>query len=120
MSANQFVHRHIGPRPDEISMMTKLLGVGSLDELIDKTIPPEIRLQKPLELPGGLSEYEYIDRLRDIARKNKVYKSYIGMGYYGTIIPPVIQRNVLENPSWYTSYTPYQAEISQGRLEALL
>ncbi|MBN1413948.1 MAG: aminomethyl-transferring glycine dehydrogenase [Bacteroidales bacterium] len=120
MSVNQFVYRHIGPRPDEINKMTKRVGLNSLDELIDKTVPPDIRLQKPLELADGISEYEYLNRLRDIARKNKIFRSYIGMGYYGTILPPVIQRNVLENPAWYTSYTPYQAEISQGRLEALL
>ena len=120
MSANSFLYRHLGPRPNEIDEMVKQMGVSSLDELIDKTIPADIRLQKPLELPDGLSENEYINRLRHIARKNRICKSYIGLGYYGTILPAVIQRNVLENPSWYTSYTPYQAEISQGRLEALL
>jgi glycine dehydrogenase len=120
MSANSFLYRHVGPRPNEIDEMVKQMGVSSLDELIDKTIPADIRLQKPLELPDGLSEHEYINRLRHIARKNRICKSYIGLGYYGTILPAVIQRNVLENPSWYTSYTPYQAEISQGRLEALL
>jgi len=120
MTSPQFIYRHLGPRPEEISKMTALLGLSSLDELIDKTVPSDIRMQKPLELPDGISEYEYYNRLRDIARKNKLYKSYIGMGYYGTVLPAVIQRNVLENPSWYTSYTPYQAEISQGRLEALL
>jgi glycine dehydrogenase len=100
--------------------MVKQIGVSSLDELLDKTIPADIRLLKQLELPDGISENEYFNRLRQIARKNRICKSYIGMGYYGTILPAVIQRNVLENPSWYTSYTPYQAEISQGRLEALL
>jgi glycine dehydrogenase len=104
----------------EISEMAKTIGVNTLDELIDRTIPEDIRLQKPLELPAGMSETEYLGYLREIAGKNKIYKSYIGAGYYGTILPPVIQRNILENPSWYTSYTPYQAEISQGRLEALL
>lgn len=120
MSMNQFIFRHIGPRPHEIDAMARFLGVDSLDALIDKAVPSGIRLQKPLDLPDGITEYEYFNRLRDIARKNKLFKSYIGMGYYGTILPAVIQRNVLENPSWYTSYTPYQAEISQGRLEALL
>jgi glycine cleavage system P protein (glycine dehydrogenase) len=120
MSENKFLYRHLGPRPYEIPEMVKQMGVSSLDELIDKTVPADIRLQKPLELPDGMSENEYFNRLRLIARKNRICRSYIGMGYYGTILPAVIQRNVLENPSWYTSYTPYQAEISQGRLEALL
>lgn len=100
--------------------MLERIGVDSLDELIGKTIPGSIRLKEPLDLPEGISEFEYIQRLRRIAGKNKLFKSYIGLGYYGTILPAVIQRNVLENPAWYTSYTPYQAEISQGRLEALL
>jgi len=100
--------------------MLKAIGVSSLDALIDETVPKAIRLKKPLKLPDGESEYEYLSDLRRIAAKNKVYKSFIGMGYHETITPPVIQRCVLENPSWYTPYTPYQAEISQGRLEALL
>ena len=100
--------------------MLKAIGVSSLDALIDETVPKAIRLKKPLKLPDGESEYEYLTDLRRIASKNKVYKSFIGMGYHETITPPVIQRCVLENPSWYTPYTPYQAEISQGRLEALL
>ncbi len=120
MSSDQFIFRHIGPRPYEIESMIAATGAVSLDELIDKTLPAEIRLKKPLQIPAPLSEYEYLQRLRDIASKNKLFRSYIGMGYYGTIMPPVIQRNILENPSWYTPYTPYQAEISQGRLEALL
>ncbi len=120
MSSNQFIFRHIGPRPHEIESMAASTGAVSLDDLIDKTIPAEIRIKKPLQIPACLSEYEYLQRLRDIASKNKLFKSYIGMGYYGTVMPPVIQRNILENPSWYTPYTPYQAEISQGRLEALL
>jgi glycine dehydrogenase len=120
MSTSSFLYRHLGPRPYELTEMVKQMGVSSLDELIDKTIPADIRLKKPLELPDGVSENEYINRLRNIARKNRICKSYIGLGYYGTFLPAVIQRNVLENPSWYTSYTPYQAEISQGRLEALL
>ncbi len=100
--------------------MIKKIGVKNLDELIDKTIPGNIRLSKPLDLPDGISEFEYINHIREIGKKNKLYKTFIGQGYYGTIFPAVIQRNILENPSWYTSYTPYQAEISQGRLEALL
>ena len=100
--------------------MLDRIGVDSLDELIRNTIPESIILDKPLDLPEGISEFEYIQRISRIAAKNKLFNSYIGMGYYGTILPAVIQRNILENPSWYTSYTPYQAEISQGRLEALL
>ena len=121
MALDSFLHRHNGPRPQEIQTMLKKIGVRSLDELIDKTVPESIRLDKPMNLPEeGISEYEYLQRIWELASKNKVFKSYIGLGYYNTIFPPVIQRNILENPSWYTSYTPYQAEISQGRLEALL
>ena len=115
-----FVRRHIGPREEDIDKMCEVIGVKDVNELIDKTIPASIRLQKPLDLPEGIGEYEYLQRIREIASKNKLYRTYIGLGYYGTIFPAVIQRNILENPSWYTSYTPYQAEISQGRLEALL
>lgn len=114
------IYRHIGPRKEDIAKMLKTIGVSTLDELIDKTIPSSIRLDKPLDLPVGLSEYEYLRTIKEIASANKVYRTYIGLGYYGTKLPSVIQRNILENPGWYTSYTPYQAEISQGRLEALL
>lgn len=114
------IYRHIGPRKEEIAKMLKTIGVSTLDELIDKTIPSSIRLDKPLDLPVGLSEYEYLKTIKEIASANRVYRTYIGLGYYGTKLPSVIQRNILENPGWYTSYTPYQAEISQGRLEALL
>ena len=100
--------------------MLSKIGVPSLDALIDQTIPSAIRSEEPLRLPDGMSEYEYLAHLRGIAAKNRLYRSYIGLGYYGTILPPVIQRNILENPGWYTAYTPYQAEIAQGRLEALL
>jgi len=120
MATENFVTRHIGPRESEIAKMCNKIGVSSFDELIDKTVPQNIRLTKPLNLPDGISEYEYLIKLRKIAAKNKIFKTYIGKGYYGTITPSVILRNILENPSWYTSYTPYQAEISQGRLEALL
>jgi glycine dehydrogenase len=120
MATDKFVNRHIGPRGKEISEMLEVIGVTSLDELIDQTVPANIRLEKPLNLPNGLSEREYYRRILNLAAKNKVFNTYIGMGWYDTITPAVILRNVLENPVWYTSYTPYQAEISQGRLEALL
>ncbi len=120
MALDNFVLRHNGPRPHETGIMLEKIGVKSIEELIDRTVPQAIRLEKPLNLTDGISEHEYLQRIWEIASKNKVYKSYIGLGYYNTIFPPVIQRNILENPSWYTSYTPYQAEISQGRLEALL
>jgi len=120
MTINEFALRHLGPRGKEIEQMSKVIGVSSPDELIDRTIPASIRLKKPLDLPQGISEYEYYHRIRKMAEMNKLFKSFIGLGYYGTIFPAVIQRNILENPAWYTSYTPYQAEISQGRLEALL
>ncbi len=120
MATDNFINRHNGPRDTEVDEMLKTIGVSSIDELIDKTIPDSIRLKDPLDLPDGISEYEYFKKIRCIASKNKIFKSYIGQGYYDTILPAVIQRNILENPSWYTSYTPYQAEISQGRLEALL
>jgi glycine dehydrogenase len=100
--------------------MLQTVGADSLDQLIEQTIPPAIRLQKPLDLPPAQSESEALAALQLIAKKNKIYKSFIGQGYYGTITPPVILRNIFENPGWYTQYTPYQAEISQGRLEALL
>ncbi len=120
MSSTDFSSRHLGPRESEIPRMLKKIGVQSMDELIRKTIPASILNEQPLKLPDGMSEYEYLDSLRAIGAKNKLFKTYIGLGYYNTFLPPVIQRNILENPSWYTSYTPYQAEISQGRLEALL
>jgi len=115
-----FTNRHIGPRPKDINPMLEKIGAASIDELVDRTIPASIRMKDPLNLPDGLSEYDYFNELKEIAGKNKLYRSFIGLGYYNTIFPAVIQRNILENPSWYTSYTPYQAEISQGRLEALL
>jgi glycine dehydrogenase len=117
---DQFVSRHNGPRTKDIAAMLQKIGAASVNELITQTIPSAIRLKQPLNLPAGLSEYAYHQHLRGIAAKNKLYKSYIGLGYYDTIVPPVIQRNILENPGWYTAYTPYQAEIAQGRLEALL
>ncbi|PKP36855.1 MAG: glycine dehydrogenase (aminomethyl-transferring), partial [Bacteroidetes bacterium HGW-Bacteroidetes-15] len=120
MSTERFVTRHIGPRDSEIDEMLKVVGVKTLDELINQTVPKGIRMDKPLNLPAPLSEQEYLAKIKGIASKNKVYRSFIGMGYYGTHTPSVILRNIFENPGWYTSYTPYQAEISQGRLEALL
>ncbi len=120
ITTDKFVNRHNGPRVNDIKSMLTKIGANSVDELIDQTIPSTIRLKKPLSLSKGMTEYQYLSHLRGIASKNLVYKSYIGLGYYNTILPSVIQRNVLENPGWYTAYTPYQAEISQGRLEALL
>jgi glycine dehydrogenase len=120
MRMDHFANRHIGPREHEINRMLQKMGVSSLDELIAQTIPENIRLKEPLQLAEGLSERKYYRKIHELALKNKVFNTYIGMGYYDTITPAVILRNVLENPVWYTSYTPYQAEISQGRLEALL
>jgi glycine dehydrogenase len=116
----QFVNRHNGPNAADVEAMLKKINAPSLNALIDQTVPATIRLKKPLNLPEGISEHACLQHLRGIAAKNKLYKSYIGLGYYDTVLPPVIQRNVLENPGWYTAYTPYQAEIAQGRLEALL
>src|SRR6195256_3232833 len=112
--------RHIGPSPEEIAEMLQVVGVSSLDALIDETVPKDIRLGKALDFARPLSERGALDRLRETANKNRVLTSLIGQGYHGTIMPPAIQRNILENPSWYTAYTPYQPEVSQGRLEALL
>src|SRR6056297_1502580 len=117
---DKFQLRHIGPRPEEIGPMLDKIGVGSINELMDQAVPKSIRSKKPLNLSAPMSEQQYAEYVSKIARKNKVYRSFIGMGYYETVMPAVIQRNILENPGWYTSYTPYQAEISQGRLEALL
>jgi glycine dehydrogenase len=115
-----FTRRHIGPQPEDVKAMLELLGYANLRELADAVVPPAIRLRRPLELPAPKSEREALDSLREIMGQNKVFRSFIGQGYYDTITPPVIQRNILENPGWYTAYTPYQAEIAQGRLEALL
>ena len=115
-----FVRRHIGPRPADAGEMLKQLGYASLDAMIDAAVPKPIRLARPLQLPAARNEHEALAALKEIASQNQVCRSFIGMGYYDCITPAVIQRNVLENPGWYTQYTPYQAEISQGRLEALL
>ena len=119
-SADNFLSRHIGLDDQEIDTITNILGFSNIDQLIDAIIPHDIRFKSNLNLPEPRSEYEALNQLKSIASKNKIFRSYIGMGYHDCIIPQVIQRNILENPSWYTSYTPYQAEISQGRLEALI
>ena len=115
-----FSRRHIGPDSVEKSEMLDKIGVSSIEELVGKTIPAAIRLKGELNIDAALTEKQYLDHIQEVGNKNKVFKSYIGMGYSETNVPPVIQRNVLENPGWYTAYTPYQAEIAQGRLEALL
>ena len=120
MTSNEFVKRHIGPRDHELPEMLNIIGVDSLDQLIEKTVPENLRIKKPLNLPPAMSEVEYLNYIKILGTKNKQMRSFIGQGYYGVAPLSVIIRNVLENPSWYTSYTPYQAEISQGRLEALL
>jgi glycine dehydrogenase len=117
---DKFVDRHIGPGRVDVNEMLKTIGVDTFDQLINETIPSSIRLKESLKLNKPVTEYRFIENLKKIAERNKVFKSYIGMGYYNTITPAVIQRNILENPGWYTQYTPYQAEISQGRLEALI
>jgi glycine dehydrogenase len=117
---NQFSERHIGPRPSDQENMLNKIGISNMSELIDLAIPQAIRLSKKMDLPKALNESELIEHMKMLGQKNKNYRSYIGLGYYNTILPGVIQRNILENPGWYTAYTPYQAEIAQGRLEALL
>ncbi len=120
IDAEEFTRRHIGPSDSDVAVMLDVIGVATPDELLDQTMPSTIRSDAPLSLPGGVSETEALARLRGLAERNKRVTSLIGMGYTATVTPPVIARNVLENPAWYTAYTPYQPEISQGRLEALL
>ncbi len=120
MNTNSFQLRHIGPRKNEQETMLNTINVKNLEQLIYETIPDDIRLTNTLDLAPAMSEYEYLNHINQLGAKNKVFKSYIGLGYHEAILPSVIQRNILENPSWYTAYTPYQAEIAQGRLEALL
>lgn len=120
LQANEFRNRHIGPDKTETSDMLETIGVSSLNELIGKTVPTSIRLSAPPTLPPAKNEYQFLQELKQTAQLNKLFKTYIGQGYYGTITPSVILRNIFENPGWYTQYTPYQAEISQGRLESLL
>ncbi len=117
---HEFISRHIGPDEKETREMLKIIGVKDLNELIDRTVPASIRMHGSLQLPPAMSESEYLKHIESISQKNKLFKNYIGQGYYGTIVPSVILRNIFENPGWYTQYTPYQAEISQGRLESLL
>ncbi len=117
---DHFVARHIGSDAEETARMLKVIGVDTLDQLIEETVPSAIRLARPLQLPAGISEQRFLTELKKIASQNKIYRSYIGMGYYNCYTPGVILRNVMENPAWYTAYTPYQAEIAQGRLEALI
>jgi len=118
--AKEFQQRHIGPNEADTKHMLQTIGVGSIEELIDKTVPASIRMRNALNLPAAISENEYLKLAKEMSVKNKTFKSYIGQGYYDTITPSVILRNVFENPGWYTQYTPYQAEIAQGRLESLL
>src|SRR3989449_1909667 len=120
LPADRFVTRHIGPSADETRAMLQALGAASLDEFIDTVVPEDIRLRRPLALPPGRTEREVLQALRGLAAQNQLFRSYIGMGYHHTFTPQVIQRNIVENPGWYTAYTPYQPEIAQGRLEALL
>ena len=115
-----FSSRHIGPDSSEKQEMIETIGVSSMEDLINQTIPAQIRLTKSLNIPEGLSEQEFLSYMNEKSELNTVNKSFIGLGYHETITPSVIFRNILENPGWYTAYTPYQAEISQGRLEALL
>ncbi|WDO14341.1 aminomethyl-transferring glycine dehydrogenase [Flavobacterium sp. WW92] len=120
MKTDAFALRHIGPRENDLQHMLKTIGVESIDQLIYETLPDDIRLKAPLNLEPAMTEYEYLNHIQKLGNKNKVFKSYIGLGYHPAIVPAAIQRNVFENPGWYTAYTPYQAEIAQGRLEALL
>ena len=115
-----FPRRHLGSNESEVAEMLATLDLPSMDALIDAAVPAKIRLAAPMDLPAGRGEHESLAELRAIAGKNKVFKNYLGQGYSDCITPPVIQRNILENPGWYTAYTPYQAEISQGRMEALV
>ncbi len=120
MNTDSFALRHIGPRENDLPEMLKTIGVSSIDQLIYETVPDDILLKKALDLDTAMSEQEYLEHITELSSKNKLFKTYIGLGYNQSITPPVIQRNILENPGWYTAYTPYQAEIAQGRLEALL
>ena len=120
MRTDAFALRHLGPRETDLNHMFKTIGVANLDQLIFETIPNDIRLKNELDLDAPMSEYEYLSHIQELGKKNKIFKSYIGLGYHPAIVPAVIQRNIFENPGWYTAYTPYQAEIAQGRLEAIL
>lgn len=120
MRTDAFALRHIGPRESDLNHMFKTIGVDNIDQLIFETIPDDIRLKNDLNLDAPMTEYEYLTHIQELGKKNKLFKTYIGLGYHPTIVPAVIQRNIFENPGWYTAYTPYQAEIAQGRLEAIL
>ena len=120
MKLYNFSDRHIGPRNSDVQQMIEKIGITSINQLIEETVPSQIMLNRDMDLPEAMSEIRFSEHMKSISQKNKIYRSYIGMGYYNTILPAVIHRNILENPGWYTSYTAYQAEISQGRLEALL
>ncbi|MGL5112547.1 MAG: aminomethyl-transferring glycine dehydrogenase, partial [Flavobacterium sp.] len=120
MRTDAFALRHIGPRQNDLDYMLKTIGVDSIEQLVYETLPDDIRLKAPLQLDPAMTEYEFANHIHELGNKNKVFQSYIGLGYHQAIVPAVIQRNVFENPGWYTAYTPYQAEIAQGRLEAIL
>ncbi len=120
MKTDAFALRHIGPRENDLQHMLKTIGVDSIEQLVYETLPDDIRLKAPLDLDPAMTEYEYLNHIQQLGNRNKVFKSFIGLGYHPTIVPAAIQRNIFENPGWYTAYTPYQAEIAQGRLEALL
>lgn len=120
MKTDAFALRHIGPEESDLQQMLKTIGVESIEQLIYETLPDDIRLKAPLNLDPEMTEYEYLKHITLLGNKNKMFKTYIGLGYNQAIVPAVIQRNVFENPGWYTAYTPYQAEIAQGRLEAIL
>ena len=116
----EFKARHIGPNAAHTQQMLETIGIASLDALVEKTIPENIKMHQTLAVPQPMSEHQYLDHIKSVSKKNQVFKTYIGQGYYGTHTPSVILRNIFENPGWYTQYMPYQAEISQGRLESLL
>lgn len=120
MRTDAFALRHIGPRETDLPFMLKTIGVDSIEQLVYETLPDDIRLKAPLNLDPAMTEFEFANHIRELGKKNKTFKSYIGLGYHPTIVPAPIQRNIFENPGWYTAYTPYQAEIAQGRLEAIL
>jgi glycine dehydrogenase len=120
MNTDRFALRHIGPREEDLASMLETIGVESIEQLVYETVPENIRLQQDLQLDPAMSEYEFLSHINKLGSKNKQFRTYIGLGYHAPITPAVIQRNILENPGWYTAYTPYQAEIAQGRLEALL
>ncbi len=120
MDTTSFALRHIGPRPEAQKAMLNTIGVTSIEQLVSETIPANIRLKKDLDLEAAMSEQDYLNHIYELSQLNQVFKSYIGLGYHPANLPAVIQRNILENPGWYTAYTPYQAEIAQGRLRGVI